>query len=96
MASTFHLFQSQHNSADYEPINKVKFSEIPITIIDESYVLFAVFICMPGINNTDIAHYTTGIRINDKWEIYDDLTDKPFEVNANKEIIVHAVLYLKK
>lgn len=82
--------------SDYEPTIKRKFSTIPISIMDDSYILLAAFLYSPGVSDSDIGHYTTGIKVNDKWEIYDDLKQKAEEVSSNKEVIIHALLYLKR
>lgn len=73
-----------------------KFSEIPITIMNDSYVLFAAFLYSYGVSDSDIGHYTTAIKINDKWEIYDDLKQKSEEISPNKAVFIHALLYLKR
>lgn len=83
------------STTDYEPAIKHKLSEIPIAIMNDSYVLSAAVLFSYGVSDSDIRHYTAAIKINDKWEIYDDMKQKTEEV-SNKEVIVHAILYLKR
>lgn len=64
--------------------------------MNDSYILSAAFLYSLGVSDADVGHYTTGIKVNDKWEIYDDLKQKPEEVSSNKEVTIHALLYLRK
>lgn len=83
-------------SSDYGHRIERKLGEIPISIMDNTYVLLAAFLYSGGISGADIGHYITGIKVNDKWEIYDDLKTKPEEVSPNKAVTIHALLYLKR
>lgn len=72
-----------------------KLSDIPIALINDTYVLCAAFIYILGVSTNDHGHYTVGIKINDKWEIYDDRMKNLVEVNGQKSVIIHALFYLK-
>lgn len=82
--------------SDYEDSVIHKLSEIPIALMNDSYVLSAAFLYSLGVTSADIGHYKTAIKINDKWEIYDDMKTKFEEVSPNKEAIIHALFYLKQ
>lgn len=64
--------------------------------MNDKYILFAAFLYSLGVSAADVGHYMTGIKVNDKWEIYDDLKQKPEEVSPNKAVFIHALLYLKR
>lgn len=70
------------NTTDYEPRFKHKFADIPVTLFDNKYVLHAAFLYKYGVNDDDIGHYTVAIKLNDKWEIYDDYVSKTKEVST--------------
>lgn len=60
-----------------------------------TYVLSAAFLYSFGVSEKDIGHYTAAIKVNNKWEIYDDLKSKAMEVTNQKCYIIHALLFLK-
>lgn len=64
--------------------------------MNDDYILLAAFLYSSGVSDTDIGHYMTGIKINDRWEIYDDLKQKCEDVSPNKEVTIHALLYIKQ
>lgn len=82
--------------AAYEPQITHKLNEIPILLMDDRYVLLAAFLCHPGLSVKDLPHYTTGVKVNDKWIIYDDMKKKSEEVSSNRTVLIHALLYLKR
>lgn len=59
------------------------------------YVLCAAFLHSAGSHSKDTGHYTVATRYNEKFLIFDDMKDKPGEVSANREVIVHAIMYIK-
>lgn len=80
---------------DYEPLMEHRLNEIPLTIFDETYILVAAFLFKPGINLQDIGHYVTADRINERWEMYDNLKDKAVEMSSQKSVVIQSLLYLK-
>lgn len=71
-------------------------SKIPITIMDDKYILSAAIMCIAGVTAEDAIHYIAGIKINDRWEIYDDLKKKSEDIAPNKAMKIHVLLYLKR
>lgn len=84
------------NTTDFEPRMKHKFADFPVTLFDNQYVLHAAFLYKYGVHDSDIGHYTVAIKLNEKWEIYDDYATKPKEVSNQHESIIHALFYVKR
>lgn len=65
--------------------------------MNERYILLAVFVHSPGVAMNDIGRYTTAIKLNDTFEIFDDLKPKSYVVSKNKKsMLIHALQYIKK
>lgn len=64
--------------------------------MNDRYILLAAFLYSPGVSGADIGHYTAAIKVNDKWEIFDDLKQKSEEVSPNKAVMIHALFYLER
>lgn len=63
--------------------------------MNETFILCAAFIYTLGVSTNDHGHYSVGIKINNKWEIYDDRNKKAVEVSGRTSVIIHALIYLK-
>lgn len=92
--STTHANQAS-TSRDTSTV-KHSLNAIPISVMEGRFVLMAVFVYSEGVNEKDIGHYAVAVKINDKFEIYDDLEAKCQEVSGEKKVIVHALLYLRR
>lgn len=96
-----HIFVEISNSAtenatDFEPKFKHKFGDIPLVLFNNQYVLHAAFLYQYGAHDDDIGHYTVAIKLNEKWEIYDDYKKKAIEVSNQHSAIIHALFYVKR
>lgn len=58
--------------------------------------MHAAFLYQYGVHDNDIGHYTVAIKLNEKWEIYDDYKTKPKEVSNQHSAIIHALFYVKR
>lgn len=71
-------------------------SKLPITIMDKGYILSAAMMYIAGVTDEDVGQYIAGIKINDRWEIFDDLKKKSEEISPNKAMEIQVLLYLKR
>lgn len=83
------------NTTDYEPRLNHKFADIPISIFNNQYVLLAAFLYRYGVYDNDIGHYTVAIKLNERWELFDDHESKTKELSNQHSAIIHALLYVK-
>lgn len=62
-----------------EEATKYKLSDLPevIEIFDKSFVLAGALVFIHPIMANDIGHYICASKVNNSWEFYDDLMDKP-------------------
>lgn len=74
---------------------KIKDVPLVLSIFDQKYVLFGLVLFKPPIFDSDIGHYTCAIRLNNKFEMYDDMRAKPFSVSANENAVIHCLFYIK-
>lgn len=74
---------------------KIKDVPLVLNLFTLKYVLFGLVIFKPPLLECDTGHYTSAIRINNKWEMYDDLRSKPFTVPANENAVIHCIFYIK-
>ncbi|KAJ6626442.1 hypothetical protein Bhyg_17974, partial [Pseudolycoriella hygida] len=59
------------------------------------YVPFGIIIFNPSFLESDTGHYSAAIQLNNRWEVYDDLRPKPYELPGNNRAVIHCVCYLK-
>lgn len=64
--------------------------------MDNTYVLAAACLYYPGVIDMDNSHYSSAIRINGKFEIYDDMDSKVSEVPSNTSKFIQALFYVKQ
>lgn len=90
------MHSSDVQTTNYEPNIQYKFSEIPVSIAvsNKKFVLFGAFLFTPSPVPGDIGHYTAAIKINDQWEIYDDMSTKAAHWNKDKHVIIHTIFYI--
>lgn len=74
---------------------KIKDVPVVIQVFSAWYFLVGLVLFNPPIFETDIGHYTAAIRLNNKWEIYDDMRSKPHPISANENAVIHCLFYIK-
>lgn len=82
--------------ANYERSVNKPLADIPVVLSLENhrYTLAAVIIFSPPGNHAGIGHYTSAVRINNKFEVYDDLRPRTYEIDNTMEVCVHSLLYV--
>lgn len=66
-----------------------------IKISDIDFVIAGAIVFIPPIVDGDIGHYVCADKINNQWEIYDDLESKsPQNKSSNASVIIHALMYV--
>lgn len=83
------------NRSDFEHQVLYKLGDIPVSILDHRFTLVAAFLYSHGSFDSDIGHYTAAIKLNEKWEIFDDCASKTKEVSNNHKAVVHALMYVR-
>lgn len=85
-----------NNPKSYEKSVQKPLKDIPliITLDGRSYLLAAAILFAPPSNATGLGHYTTAVRINDKFEVYDDLRPNTFTVDNDLPVCIHCLLYV--
>lgn len=80
----------------YEKSDQKPLKDIPliITLDGRSYLLAAVILFAPPSNVTGLGHFTTAVRINDKFEIFDDLRTNTYTVDNKLIVCIHSMLYV--
>lgn len=79
-----------------EQLIEHELSKIPISIWNDTYILAAAILSYPGVWDKDVRHFTAAIKLNQNWEIYDDIKQKPEEVSSRKSFAIRALFYLKR
>lgn len=81
----------------YEESAVFKIKDVPLVlnIFNQKYVLFGLAVFKPPLLQGDVGHYTSAIRINNKWEMYDDLRSRPFTVSSKEKVVIHVMFYIK-
>lgn len=81
----------------FEKTAVFRIEEVPlvINIMKRKYVLFGLILFRPPFMETDIGHYTSAIRLNNKWEMFDDSRPKSYTVPNNAKAVIHAIFYIK-
>lgn len=80
----------------YEKSDQKPLKDIPliITLDGTSYLLAAAILFAPPSNVTGLGHYTAAVRINDKYEVFDDLRPNTFTIPNNVPVCIHSLLYV--
>lgn len=84
------------NATDFEPTFKHKLADIPVTLFNNQFFLHAAFLYKHGAHDNDIGHYIVAIKLNEKWEMYDDYKQKAIEVSNKHSAVIHALFYVKR
>lgn len=81
------------NAANYESIASSSLCDIPVVISldDNSFTLAAVILFSPP--SAGLGHFTAAIRINDKFEVFDDLRQSTYTIDNKLTVCVHSLLY---
>lgn len=80
----------------YEKSEQKPLKDIPviITLDGRSYLLAAAILFAPPSNATGLGHYIAAVRINDKFEVYDDLRPNTFTIGNDLPVCIHCLLYV--
>ncbi|KAJ6648081.1 Cationic amino acid transporter 2, partial [Pseudolycoriella hygida] len=84
-------------SSMFEQSAVFKMNDVPMVldISNIEYVLFGIIIFNQPFLESNTGHYSAAIRLNNRWEVYDDLRPKPYELPGNNRAVIHCVFYLK-
>lgn len=84
------------NSSDYEETQLWALEDIPIVFLlqNKSYVLAAIIMFAPPANERGLGHYSAAVRINNVFEVYDDLRPKTYQINKKVKVCVHTLIYV--
>lgn len=74
---------------------KIKDVPLVINVSKNKYVLFGLIMFKPPFLECDIGHYTAAIRINNKWEVFDDMRSQSYCISSNTSAVIHCILYIK-
>lgn len=74
---------------------KHKLADIPISLFNNQYQLVAAFLLEPGVSDEDTGHYKVAIKLNEKFEIYDNYKSKAQEVPSKHQAVVTGLFYVK-
>lgn len=58
-------------------------------------MLFGLIMFKPPFLQRDIGHYTAAIRINNKWEVFDDMRSQSYSTSPNQSAVIHCIFYIK-
>lgn len=73
---------------------KIKDVPLVLSIFDQK-TFYSGWFVQASYFDSDIGHYTCAIRLNNKFEMYDDMRAKPFSVSANENAVIHCLFYIK-
>lgn len=92
-SSSQRLVDSVHSYVENQVQRKL--NEIPLTLNmgNRAYQLSAVILFEPPRNNVGIGHYTTAVRFNNQWELFDDLRPSTYFIHGDTDVTLHCVLY---
>lgn len=73
-------------------------SEIPETIqvFRKRFVLIGAIIFNPPPTNNVIGHYRCAIKINQEWDIHDDLVRGPRKISPVEPVAIQTIFYITK
>lgn len=49
---------------------------------------------VPPENERGLGHYSTAVRINNVFEVFDDLKPKTYQIDKKEQVCVHSLLYV--
>lgn len=84
------------SALDFEKCEQRRLADIPVVISigNQTYALAAVVLFSPLGNVAGLGHFTAAVRINNQFEVYDDLREKPYGISKTTEVCVHSLLYV--
>lgn len=82
----------------YEKSDQKPLKDIPLTITlnGASYLLAALILFAPPSTVTGLGHYTAAVRVNDRFEIFDDLRTNTYTIDNNLSVCIHSLLYVER
>lgn len=66
-----------------------------IQLFDDRFSLCGAILFQPPASNLHLGHYVTVTKAGQSWTLFDDLKAKPCTMNANKNVIVASLLFVK-
>ena len=63
-----------------------------MNIAGKKFVLFGAILFTPPLIPEDLGHYTAAIKLNQRWEVYDDIRNGTYEI-SNEETVYFSVLF---
>lgn len=94
----FQLPNCGANNTDVEPSYYHALENVPVTIkvTKGTYVLCGAILFKPPTSSVDIGHYVVAaVKINDTWEVFDDMQSKSKLFSRSKKVIIHNLLYIQ-
>lgn len=89
--SLMNMPQSYENS-DHQPLKNIP---LIIALDDSSYLLAAVILFAPPRNVTALGHYNVAVRVNETFEIFDDLRPTTYTIDSCVEVCIHSLIYVR-
>lgn len=85
-------------ATDYETINETKLEDLPIKLEFgiKVYALFGVILFHPPLIQDDSGHYVAAVKLNNTWQIFDDLKSKTYNIKKTEKVVVHFLFYILK
>lgn len=85
-------------ASDYEHSITHRFSELPLSIdiANKKFILLGAILFSPPVIPSELGHYVTAIKLNDIWEVYDDLRKKTYELNKESHVCFNILLYIEE
>lgn len=81
---------------NYELTPQHSLNEIPptITLNNKQYLISSVILFEPPYSHLGVGHFSTAIRLNERWEVFDDLRSNTYFVSSTQKLVVHSIMYL--
>ncbi|KAJ6639209.1 hypothetical protein Bhyg_11951 [Pseudolycoriella hygida] len=88
---------TQTHASLFEESAVFKICDVPLVlnVQNKNYVLFGIVIFNPPLLEEDIGHYIAAIRLNNRWECYDDLRTKPYPISGYTRAVIHCIFYVR-
>lgn len=83
-------------NTDFELIQDHKLKDVPTTLLEKSYVIASVILFAPSLADGGMGHYAAAVRLNDKWEVYDDYKNEPYIMSDKDSVVIHSLFYIKR
>lgn len=89
--SLMNIPQGYENS-DQKPLKNIP---LIIELDGSSYLLAAAILFAPPRNVTALGHYNAAVRVNETFEIFDDLRPTTYTIDSKTEVCIHSLIYVR-